>query len=322
MNRTTIALAAAGAAFALAAGSAQAATVSCGQVITQSTVVDNDLVDCPGSGLVVGASGITITIAGRTIDGTGSARGIDNSGGFDNVVVSGGAVGGTVKQFNAGGYSNGADGGQWLNVTSRDHTGFAFEIVNAVGVKLDESEGMSSVSGFDAVNVQNAYVDRGAFNDNLIVGVDFNGSNTHATVTRTVASGNDIAGVTFQNGSHDGLVDQVRANDNGGFPNCQCGILVRSQRVTITRSEASGNIGPGIFVGFESAQSRVERSIASSNGGTGIEVVPGIGATVARNTAMWNGGWGMFVGAGNVDGGRNRASGNAAGQCSGVSCTA
>src|SRR5687768_18405690 len=49
--------------------SAEAATVTCGQVITTSITVDNDLTNCPGKGLVVGADNITIDLNGHTIDG-------------------------------------------------------------------------------------------------------------------------------------------------------------------------------------------------------------------------------------------------------------
>ena len=58
-----------------AAGAADAARrhapteVSCGQVLTESTLVGNDLDNCPGEGLVVGASNIVVDLNGHTIDG-------------------------------------------------------------------------------------------------------------------------------------------------------------------------------------------------------------------------------------------------------------
>jgi hypothetical protein len=55
---------------------AQAERVSCGQVITRDTVVSNDLVDCPGSGLVIGADGVTLNLGRHVLDGDGSAGGI------------------------------------------------------------------------------------------------------------------------------------------------------------------------------------------------------------------------------------------------------
>ena len=47
---------------------------SCGDVITQDTTLDSDLIDCPGDGVVIGASGITLDLAGHTIDGLPGGR--------------------------------------------------------------------------------------------------------------------------------------------------------------------------------------------------------------------------------------------------------
>jgi len=37
--------------------------------VTRSIRLANDLINCPGEGLVVGADGITVDLAGHTIDG-------------------------------------------------------------------------------------------------------------------------------------------------------------------------------------------------------------------------------------------------------------
>ena len=47
----------------------QPTDVSCGQVLTESTIVGNDLNNCPGEGLVIGASNIVVDLNGHTIDG-------------------------------------------------------------------------------------------------------------------------------------------------------------------------------------------------------------------------------------------------------------
>jgi hypothetical protein len=61
---------------ALNTGEAFATQVSCGQAITQDTTVDNDLIDCPGDGLVINADDTTLDLGGHTIDGVGQASGI------------------------------------------------------------------------------------------------------------------------------------------------------------------------------------------------------------------------------------------------------
>ena len=71
------------------------ATVSCGETLTKSTTLANDLVDCPVNGLVVGANGITIDLNGHTIDGTNARTpgtgGIANDG-HRNVTIENGTI--------------------------------------------------------------------------------------------------------------------------------------------------------------------------------------------------------------------------------------
>ena len=71
-------------------GQALASHVQCGDVITQDTTLDSDLIDCPGDGLVIGADDVTLDLNGHTVDGDGDPRprlgrdtGIVN-GRFDN----------------------------------------------------------------------------------------------------------------------------------------------------------------------------------------------------------------------------------------------
>ena len=67
---------------------------SCGQTLTTSAVLTQNL-NCTGSGVIVGASGITIDLKGFTLrgDGSGSHHGIDTQmGGFDGLTVKNGAI--------------------------------------------------------------------------------------------------------------------------------------------------------------------------------------------------------------------------------------
>ena len=71
--------------------------VRCGQVITQSTLVANDLRECPGDGLVVGANRIVVDLGCHTIDGVGLGTGLRNDG-FNAVTV----TNGTIQEFHNG----------------------------------------------------------------------------------------------------------------------------------------------------------------------------------------------------------------------------
>src|SRR2546425_13075034 len=47
--------------------------VECGDLITQDTTLDSDLIDCPGDGIVIGADDITLDLGGHTVEGSGSS---------------------------------------------------------------------------------------------------------------------------------------------------------------------------------------------------------------------------------------------------------
>ena len=77
-----------------------------GDTVTKDTRLTGDL-SGSGSGLIVGADGITIDLNGYALTMTGgSGWGIDNSKGYDNVTVKNG----TIEGFDKGVYAVGADG--------------------------------------------------------------------------------------------------------------------------------------------------------------------------------------------------------------------
>ena len=93
---------------ALAVGTATASatpasTVTCGQTLTHSVRLANDLSNCPGDGLVIGAPGVTVDLNGHTIDGVATqiedcdvppfgSAGIQNSGGYDGLTIKNGTL--------------------------------------------------------------------------------------------------------------------------------------------------------------------------------------------------------------------------------------
>jgi large repetitive protein len=73
----------------LAAPAARADTITCGEVIRASTTVTNSLAGCAGDGLVIGAPGITVDLAGHVVQGVGLGVGIRNSGHADVTIRNG-----------------------------------------------------------------------------------------------------------------------------------------------------------------------------------------------------------------------------------------
>src|SRR6266511_5524469 len=83
---------------AQASPSATPTKVSCGQTFTKSTTLANDLVDCRGTGLIIGVANITVDLNGHTIDGTNHKEGISNQK-RANVTI----VNGTISDFHSAG---------------------------------------------------------------------------------------------------------------------------------------------------------------------------------------------------------------------------
>jgi parallel beta-helix repeat protein len=87
--------------FALWPAQASATHVQCGDTITQDTTLDNDLTDCPGDGIVIGADRITLDLNGHSVTGRGCPSdaqscvhqsGVLNEG-HDRVEVRNGTIG-------------------------------------------------------------------------------------------------------------------------------------------------------------------------------------------------------------------------------------
>src|SRR3954454_5328951 len=91
-------------------------TVSCGQTLTESVTLANDLTGCTGDGLIAGRAGITIDLNGHTLGGSASTECSDPSGedvqfgvaitGHDHVTV----ADGTIRGFDFGRRADGARG--------------------------------------------------------------------------------------------------------------------------------------------------------------------------------------------------------------------
>jgi hypothetical protein len=95
---------------------ALAAGTGCGAVVTTSTTLQRNLMNCPGDGLVIGADNLTLDLAGHTIDGTGAPDtvGIRLTGRHGITVQRG-----TLQEFSAGVMLDDADGNALLHLVTR-----------------------------------------------------------------------------------------------------------------------------------------------------------------------------------------------------------
>ena len=125
--------------------------------------------------------------------------------------------------------------------------------------------------------------------DNVSNGIDVTFSE-RISVRLSTASGNGLSGIV------DRFTQDSRYARNTVTDNSSPGLVLNgSDGVVAVRNHAVANAGDGIFADQP-------------------------GKTVARNQAVTNQGIGIAFPDGTIDGGRNRASGNLGGDCTGVAC--
>jgi parallel beta-helix repeat protein len=277
---------------------ARAAPVVCGQVLTQSTALDNDLVGCPGDGLVVGADGIVITFAGHTIEGTGApgSVGIRNEG-YDFVVITDGDHVG----LDIGGFETSIllEDAAW-NVVSDLFVQDPFD--GAFGILIDGGHhhvitGNDARGGApnDCDTVTGAGIGVFYSHHNLIFdndahladfGIALVGSNANVVSFNGAApdfsDGNECVGIALVDADFNWIGDNVAAHSDEG------GIVVdgASRWNTIVGNVATMNAADGIHI--DQLRTFVVANDASENFDLGIEAVPGV-IDLGGNTASGNG---------------------------------
>ena len=252
MQRRYTAIAAAGA-LALSASPAVAHTrakIKCGQTLTQSVRLTDDLVNCPGDGLVIGADGITVDLGGRTLDGVPFAPGCEfrpgttgvRNPGYDRVTISNG----TIRQFdvgvNAGSDTNGMS-------DSRVHDLMLREVGS--GIALGSGAGAAATAG------------------NRIDHNDVRGVGCGTGIDLNTGRGNRVA--------------NNRVRDVGlGILIC-CGDLDDGN--VVARNDVARSAGDAVLVFFSGA-TRVTDNEFSDLGGAGVAVIGASPDTVVANNRI------------------------------------
>jgi nitrous oxidase accessory protein NosD len=326
---------------AFAAAPAFGTHVQCGDVITQDTTLDSDLVDCPGDGVVIGASGIALDLAGHTIDGLGPGTptvGVKNLDGHDAVSV----TNGTIQEFNRGvAYDNNATGG----VISRleiDQVGTALHLLftDDVLIEQNSTRGAIEVVGDADRNVirrndvtgpsgiivssslgppvpldsEDNVVEQNRLVDNQFAIFDVGTIRSVITDNRVVRSTEE--GIRTTGGSIAALIERNTVIDGG------IGIrLATTQNANVVKNHVTGNALDGILLdGAFDTGAVLDHNFTSNNGDDGVDIDRS-GVTIRSTVANQNGDLGIEAVSGTIDGGGNKASGNGnPAQCVGVSC--
>jgi parallel beta-helix repeat protein len=339
---------------------AAAEHVQCGDVITQDTTLDSDLIDCPAEGLSIGADGVTLDLGGHLVDGGGGNVGIPNFAGYDGVTVRNGVI----RDF--------ADGLRIFDTTGSvvsdldivtSRFGHAVELVRSSHSVVEHN---AITHGFEAIRVT---VDS---HDNLVSGNVVReaeiGIGTGLNAFQTVIDSNVVidsegTGIVAAGRGHVITNNVVRGSLRKGI-----------DLVTVTSGVVDKNVITdayliGLHLSYASDGNRVSKNFVSNStaGGTGFGIrvadsnrnlleknevtanrdgisigtseanvvrhnrawenaddgieVETPGHTVAANVADRNGDLGIQAVPGTIDGGNNRARHNGnPAQCLNVSC--
>ena len=325
---------------------APAAHVQCGEVITHSTVLDNDLLGCPGDGIVIGSSDITLDLNGHTIegDGTGIDVGIKNGdfaarNAYSDVTIRGGSI----RQFDIGLRLDGAH----RNILRELNISTALDAPDGTGVDLSASsenriEDVSISSNRTGISLLGSDANRIRRNFATANGRGIDVEGARNDVEKNIANGNFGVGISLTEGTSNSVKGNV-ASDNGASGRFSAGIVVeRSSADEVIRNFTSGNsvgillseavgvrvVGnrvsradeDGIRVDPNSDDTVLRRNTSDRNGDDGIDI-ESPGTTVTQNSANSNFDFGIEAIAGVIDGGGNSASGNGnPEQCLNVAC--
>ena len=299
------------AAAALATPGASAATLQCGDTITQNTVVDNDIVcsDPAAIGLIIAADNITLHFQHHSLTGSG-ATGAGSIGITDDGVEHTGVTirGGTVSGFDYGVYLAASQSFMLgMSFTGTD-TG-AYVAGDANDIRLNRSDSPGTIAFDIEGNDLSLWGNRvtGGPDDGIAV----IGDNPYVIH-------NKVDGCTFDGISVSGYSIYAKLALNT-VANCDTGIALSGSSTVpahVQTSDVSGNCD-GIYV--EDPTALVWRNNAHDNCRDGIAIAIA-GAKVAENTATNNGEIGIDAVTGTIDGGGNVASGNLVGDCFVVVC--
>jgi parallel beta-helix repeat protein len=239
----------------------------------------NDLVDCPGDGLVIGADNITLDLAGHSISGLNSpgSEGIADNG-HGGITVKNG----TISNFFLHGIGlRRAPGSAVSNMTIRKigAGGVAGEV--SAGVLVDKSPNASvskstvtnDVSAFQSDGVDVLQSASAVISGNRLTRNAWDGMfvffSSHTRVVGNTFDGNQNQGIEVNLGS-----DHVLLAGNDAADNVSNGLVVGAiSDAQIWHNTLTGNGASGLFM-FDLLNSKISHNRARANG-VGIDLEGG-----------------------------------------------
>lgn len=286
----------------------------CGSVVRHDVVLRSDLVDCPGDGLVIGADGVTVDLAGHAIAGrmpgeeAAGTAGIRNRG-FDGVVVLGhGLEGSAIQGFDSAvRLSRGAHDNRIRGLKLRGGT-FGVAVYDSDRVRIEGN----SVAFAGGERPEPCVAGAAA-------GIALFHSHDNRVRGNTAQLG--LFGITLVNSDHNRVEDNQAAPDWSDGNVCHGVALFDSHENRVPGNTVANNVPHGILVAADSRRNVIASNYAFQNGSDGIQVDHRT-TKIEGNRADHNGGIGIDAVRGVRDGGGNRAEGNfGSPQCRNVVCS-
>lgn len=302
------------------------AAVTCGQTITVSTTLDQDLT-CGGNGVVINASNVVFDLGGHTITGP-APTGVGN--GPRGVIVSSNRTGVTVRNGTVRGFDSGVDVLPGANAATV--TGLVLD-ANGDGIRVNTGASSSQLTNNTIVNTtqfsgiqiggNGHLVENNTFFNGNSIGVFLSGNNDIVRGNTMVDMGgsairldafpanpgpflnnlfadNKVSGSARVTTSSSiavikGSGTKVTGNSVNGRRTTP-GVFVLDSAGTLVSGNALSNNAPGVLVRGTSTNTQVLANQAGSNGSSGVSVENGpTQTTVADNITGGNAGNGVDV---------------------------
>jgi large repetitive protein len=306
------------------------AEVTCGQVLTRSTLVLNDLEDCPGDGLVVG-SRIILDLNGKTIDGVGllpnaevPPAGVRNAG-FDDVVVRNG----TVQEFHVGVavtpdlQSSGTRGVTVRDLTLQGNVFAGADLQDAEGAAIKDNHLLGNGDGIMVADSVGGLIASNVLTANLDAAIQLRDSSEIRIESNTLTGGTDGLRVGDEAMRLEGSTDNsIIGNTASGTGDGGVLLMMRSDRNRIEGNEFVELGDAGVLVSDSHGNEVVENSLGGmSDAGVrlnnanntlvrdndlrsnprGVQADGSSRSVIMGNDASHSGGTGIELGAGTLE---------------------
>ncbi len=241
------------------AAPARAGHLVCGSTVFADTELDDNLLDCPGDGLIIGADGMTLHLNGRIVTG---ANAVGSAGikllNRTGVTVKGPGV---VKQFDKGVEITGGVENTVKEVTVANNRLPQFTCfttppgVRPTGIQILNSAG-NTLKGNAAVN--------------NCRGIAIVGPNSEKNKVKENSSTlNFFFGILIRNGAHENKIASNSLDGNTNGPG-----IILAQNVTeneVTENFVHSNVG-GISIQGNADRNVVKENVITNNGTLGIRL--------------------------------------------------